>query len=228
MAKKLRNHTESKAAVSGTQQRFHESGTIEGTRLVEKKEQILAGALRAFLSQGYIVSMDAIASESGVAKQTIYSYFKDKQSLFAALMDRLLDRFVSAGMTEDLMSLEPQLLLRKLAQITLSRMDDWEYVSLLRLVIGESARFPELGDLYISRLVRPATQRLAEYFRVSDKLYFPDPEATARIVHGSLIHFIVVQEILGGKHSMPMARDRAIGSLVDMILFASEHGKQAR
>lgn len=227
MVRKLRNHIESKAA-SGTQQRFHQSSTIEGTRLAEKREQILAGALRAFLSQGYIVSMDAIANESGVAKQTIYSYFKDKQSLFGALMDRLLDRFVSAGMNEELMSLEPQVLLRKLAQITLSRMDDWEYVSLLRLVIGESARFPELGDLYLSRLVQPATQRLAEYFRSCDKLYFADPEATARIVHGSLIHFMVVQEILGGKHSMPLARDRAIGSLVDMILFASEHGRQAR
>jgi len=51
----------------------------------KKREKILEGALRAFLRNGYAANMDVIAAEGGVAKQTIYTYFKDKESLFARL-----------------------------------------------------------------------------------------------------------------------------------------------
>jgi AcrR family transcriptional regulator len=197
-------------------------------RARDKREQIMQGALRTFLSNGYSASMDAIAAESGVAKQTLYSYFGAKEELFSALMDRLLEHFVDAGMTPELRSLPTQSFLRKLAQITLSQMDDWEYVSLMRLVIGESARFPELSELYLSRLVSPGIAKLAQYIRENDELAFGDPEAVARIMHGSLINFIIAQEILGGKHTMPMSRERLINSLIDVILFASQQSAQSR
>lgn len=213
---------------STKQSRFHGHEAPESARLQERREKILEGALRAFLSHGYAVSMDTIANETGVAKQTLYSYFKDKQSLFGALMDRALDRFVSAGLTHDILTLEPSQILRKITQAALSRMDDWEYVSLLRLVIGESGRFPELAELYLSRLIRPGTQKLAAYIASNEQLRFADAEATARIIHGSLIHFIVVQEILNGKHTMPLARERMSNALVDLVLFAAEGSKNSR
>ncbi|HEY9785053.1 MAG TPA: TetR/AcrR family transcriptional regulator [Candidatus Obscuribacterales bacterium] len=214
--------------LSGKTKRFHQLSNDESKRFKEKREQILEGALRAFLGQGYAASMDTIAQEAGVAKQTLYSYYKDKKSLLSALIDRLLDRFVTAGMSPEILTMDPQPFLRKIAQITLSRMDDWEYVSLLRLIIAESAKFPELGELYVTKLIRPGIQKLATYISANEKLSFADPEATARIIHGSLIHFIVVQEILYGKHSMPLARERMINALVDMVLFASEKGKESR
>lgn len=213
---------------STKESRFHGVDALEISHLNERRQKILEGAMRAFLSGGYAVSMDTIAAEAGVAKQTLYSYFKDKESLFSALMDRALDRFVSAGMTHEILSLEPAQLFRTIAQVTLSRMDDWEYVSLLRLVIGESARFPELGELYLSKLVKPGTQKLADYIKSHEQFRFADPEATARLLHGSLIHFIVVQEILGGKHSVPLSRDRLTNALLDLVMFAAEGSKHAR
>lgn len=50
-----------------------------------KREAILNAAKNLFLSKGYDgSSMDAIASEAGVSKLTVYSHFNDKETLFAA------------------------------------------------------------------------------------------------------------------------------------------------
>ena len=52
-----------------------------------KRGGILAAAERLFLSLGYIgTTMDAVAIEAGVTKQTVYRYFPSKVSLFSALI----------------------------------------------------------------------------------------------------------------------------------------------
>lgn len=51
-------------------------------RSQRKREQILAAASELFMSQGYMTSMDLIAEQAGVSKQTVYSHFKTKDDLF--------------------------------------------------------------------------------------------------------------------------------------------------
>lgn len=52
--------------------------------IMDKKEQIINSARELFKKFGYKkVSMDEIANASGVTKKTVYSYFKDKDELFA-------------------------------------------------------------------------------------------------------------------------------------------------
>jgi len=201
---------------------------VSEERQSKKREKILAGALRAFLSHGYAANMDMIAAEGGVAKQTVYTYFRDKESLFSALVDRLMDRFVSAGMTADLMSQEPTAFFRTVTQIAFQRMDDPEYVGLIRVIIAESARSPELSELYLTRLVRPGVDSLAHYIRENPELRFSDPEAVARIIHGALVNFMISQEILNGKYTMPMGRERLASALLELVLFAAEQAKRAR
>jgi AcrR family transcriptional regulator len=56
----------------------------------DKTKQILQGAMREFLTHGYAgTSMDKVAKTGGVSKATVYSYFADKEGLFAALVQRL-------------------------------------------------------------------------------------------------------------------------------------------
>ena len=48
-----------------------------------KRDQIIESATKLFIEQGYPnTSMDKVAKEAGVSKQTVYSHFKDKESLF--------------------------------------------------------------------------------------------------------------------------------------------------
>src|SRR5919197_1253535 len=52
-----------------------------------KREQILQGARRVFLAQGFdAASMGEIARAAGVSKGTLYVYFKDKEDLFEAIV----------------------------------------------------------------------------------------------------------------------------------------------
>ncbi|VAW76388.1 Transcriptional regulator, AcrR family [hydrothermal vent metagenome] len=57
----------------------------------EKKERAIVSAAEAlFLQQGYgVISMDQIAKQAGVTKQTVYRYFASKNELFAAVMKRV-------------------------------------------------------------------------------------------------------------------------------------------
>ncbi|AZD06592.1 Transcriptional regulator, AcrR family [Pseudomonas chlororaphis] len=50
-----------------------------------KRQAILEAAKTLFLSNGYAnTSMDAVATEAGVSKLTVYSHFNDKETLFSA------------------------------------------------------------------------------------------------------------------------------------------------
>ncbi len=114
----------------------------------QKREQILQGAMQVFLQSGYAgTSMDRVAAEAGVAKQTIYSHFQDKEGLFKALMEQItLDRFRSVFSLEDFAG-DPAVRLRQLAETYLTKVADQNYLSITRIIIGESERFPELARL---------------------------------------------------------------------------------
>ena len=59
-------------------------------RSAGKTDAILSSARELFLSDGYArTSMDAIAARAGVSKQTVYSHFADKDTLFAAVVASL-------------------------------------------------------------------------------------------------------------------------------------------
>ncbi len=52
-------------------------------------DRILEAALSAFASRGYeVVSLDALASELGVSKQTILYWFESKDALLSAVIER--------------------------------------------------------------------------------------------------------------------------------------------
>ncbi|AHI24916.1 Transcriptional regulator, TetR family [Komagataeibacter xylinus E25] len=53
-----------------------------------KRAQVLQGAKKIFLTQGYErASMSTIAGESGVSKGTLYSYFVSKEALFSTFFE---------------------------------------------------------------------------------------------------------------------------------------------
>jgi AcrR family transcriptional regulator len=56
-----------------------------------RRQQILDAALAVLAQQGYSeVLLDDVARRAGVAKGTLYLYFKDKQHLYTAVMEGLM------------------------------------------------------------------------------------------------------------------------------------------
>lgn len=57
----------------------------------ERKKQILDAALKAFAEHGYErTSIAIICEKAGIARPTLYQYFKDKRSLFRELLEGYL------------------------------------------------------------------------------------------------------------------------------------------
>jgi AcrR family transcriptional regulator len=206
---------------SAPQSKKTSSGGLEGALKVvsQKREQILQGAMQVFLASGYAsTSMDRVAAVAGVSKQTIYSHFQDKEGLFKALMERVtFDRVRNFLGKEEILG-EPEVVLPQLAEFFLTVVADQEYLSLLRLIIAESVRFPELAQLYTRSVIQRGRQLLSRYFQSRPELDIADPEAMAQIFVGSLVSYVLAQEILYGKETIPLERDRVITSLVDLML----------
>ena len=56
----------------------------------KKQNEIIQSALDLFLLQGYgATSMDAVAKQAGMTKQTVYRYYPSKETLFVAVMEKI-------------------------------------------------------------------------------------------------------------------------------------------
>jgi AcrR family transcriptional regulator len=98
--------------------------------------------------------MDQIAAAAAVSKQTVYKQFADKQSLFREIVTGTVEE-VSDPVARQVASLRDsadlEASLRNLARALLSQVIQPRMMQLRRLVIGEAARFPELGRLFYQR-----------------------------------------------------------------------------
>lgn len=186
----------------------------------DKVEQILQGAMQEFLVHGYAgTSMDRVAASGGVSKATVYSYFQDKKGLFKALVERLAkERFQSVFGTKKLEG-EPKKVLQELAVKALNEMfHDDEYMAFMRVLIGESGRFPEIAQFSVEILIKPVVDTLHDYFLSHKELNISDPEAAARIFVGSLVHFVMTQKMMHGSDILPMESHRLTNTLTDLVV----------
>ncbi len=188
-----------------------------------KREQIIAGALKVFLKYGYEgTSMNRVAEEAGVIKQTIYSHFNDKESLFKAIIESLTLRHFHSEFGDSVpFEVAPEVAMRHAAKIFADRQRDPSYIALMRTVVGESSRFPELARLYTNTVIKPGAAMLTAYFKAHPELKLKDPEAAARIYCGSIVNNIMTQEVLYGKEILPFELSRIVDALIEMILPAA-------
>ena len=188
-----------------------------------KAAAILAGARQEFLAHGYAsTSMDRVAAAAGVSKATVYSHFQDKAGLFSALVKELAeDRFQTMLFDphdESTLRGEPRTVLTELANKLLDEAAcDSQFCEFMRLIVGESGRFPELSAPYVDNVAKPLIDAVARYIASCKTLNVDDPEAIARTYVGTLVYFIILQRVLGGSSLMPMEGDRMIATLVDLI-----------
>lgn len=188
----------------------------------EKAKAILHGALQVFMAQGYAAaSMDRIAAAAGVSKSTLYSNFQDKEGLFLALVQELTSasrQGVFGLLSQTDLQAPPQEVLRQIAAIMLDNFDqNPSLLTLMRLVIGESDRFPEVAKKFVVEIQKPLLEQLTLYLASQTQLNLPDPAISARIFAGSLVHYLIIQKLLYGDEVIPLDRDRMVDGLIQAI-----------
>lgn len=196
-------------------------GTEVDSRLPQKVEAILQGAMQEFLTHGFAgTSMDRVTAAAGVSKATVYSYFQDKETLFFALIDRSISshRNILDRLDPEFFKREPNDVLRDLANNFLNQVSTTpELLDLIRIAIAESKRFPLLSQHMILNTDRQFLAVVTEYLRSGSGLQLADPGATTRVFLGALVHYAIVEYMLQAGAVMPMNRQRLVDSLVELI-----------
>jgi AcrR family transcriptional regulator len=129
---------------------------------LHRQEEILAAAFEVFAAHGFEAArIDEVARQAGIAKGTIYLYFRDKDQLFRAVVRSLLQkRFdVIAGSFKG----TAEQLLRELLSRMYSQVVGNEKVrSIVRLLIAEGGRFPQLTEIYHREIIAPGMKAVRQ------------------------------------------------------------------
>jgi TetR/AcrR family transcriptional regulator, mexJK operon transcriptional repressor len=140
----------------------HRSGgrpTAEAAAQLETT--ILGAATTAFLADGYAATtIEAIARACGVAKRTIYARWSGKSALFLAVLERLMAKWLSDAGDWDVAA-DLEIALNDAASRILVIALTPEAVALNRLLVAESARFPELPVMMHQAGAGEGTTRIA-------------------------------------------------------------------
>lgn len=201
----------------------------EKRRTQRTRERIRAAAKRLFLQQGYLAtSTDAILAEAGISsKETLYRHYASKEELFVDVLGQLSleqpsfsEKVAALSTPEDLMSLRQTL--TTLAREILSIMSQPEYLALVRVVIAEAPRFPQLGALYFSAVPLRGLAIITGQLRAATERQLiadVDFDAVGRALLGGLLSYAIPNLISGGEPAQAPTLERA-DALVEVILRA--------
>lgn len=184
-----------------------------------KREQVVSAAARLFLQEGFgTTGMDAIAEEAGVSKATVYSYYKDKASLFTDVMVQVCDE-VGGHDTGALVADSPEATLKAAALYGVQRVLQALDRAIIQRVVAESREFPELGKRFWEAGPGPLEAFVTDYLAKADAsgaLEVEDPaRAAARFV--GQVTGLYLLPILVGARGRPSEKElrRDLDEVVD-------------
>jgi len=132
-------------------------------RKAERPHEILEAAFLEFSRNGYaMTTLDQIAERAGVTKGTIYVYFASKEQLFISMVRELMKATLDTvqdmferhdGSTADLLRAQFSFIYQHLVE-------DRRRREVVRMLISEASRFPELADRYHQDVHRPCLDML--------------------------------------------------------------------
>jgi AcrR family transcriptional regulator len=127
-------------------------------RSAARREAILAAALDEFSSRGFEAArLDDVARRAGVAKGTIYLYFRDKESLFQELVRAMLTPLIGTIEALGAADVPMSVLADQIAELFVREVYETRRKDVIRLMISEGRRFPKLAEFYyrevLSRII---------------------------------------------------------------------------
>lgn len=125
-------------------------GRLRGRpRCDERHKAILEAATSLFMERGFEgTSMDAIAKEAGVSKQTVYSHFSTKENLFSSAITHKMEDYFPQGnfVIAEGGSLEEELTIvaSQYANLLMSK----DAMSVFRLLVSEAPKGSHLAEIF--------------------------------------------------------------------------------
>jgi len=133
-------------------------GGPRAERRAERRQAILAAALKEFSARGFAAArLDDIADAAGIAKGTIYLYFRDKETLFQDLILSEMGPVVATLETALAVDLPVRAVAERAVELFVREIYGTSRREIIRLILSEGPRFPQLADFYyrevLSRII---------------------------------------------------------------------------
>lgn len=149
-----------------------------------KRDQILDGAKSCFLKVGFeAASMNAITSEAGVSKGTIYVYFENKEELFKGLIDRERTAMLTVAEHELHDAHSTAEALQRFGVAVTTKLTSNVVIRAQRMVLAVAERMPDLAARFFGPDPFSAIVVLKQFLDdkvVSGELQINDTELAAR------------------------------------------------
>jgi TetR/AcrR family transcriptional repressor of mexJK operon len=202
-------------------------------RSARKRQAIMEAATALFLRDGYRnTSMDQVAADAAVSKQTVYKQFADKEQLFRdivlgvtanseAVITEMTSALRGAGVAS---AADLRAVLTDLARRYLDGVLQPHVVALRRLIIAEAERFPDLARTYFEQAPARAIELIADAvaaYAERGLLAVADPRLAA--AHFAYLVLAIPQDraqFYPGERPSPAERDRFAGEAVRIFLAA--------
>ena len=201
----------------------------QNTRTQKTRERLRAAAHRLFLQQGYLAtSIDAILAEADISsKETLYRYYSNKEALFADVLSHLT--MEQPGFSEKISALPTphdlpalQQALTTLAREILSMMSQPGYLPLVRMIIAEAPRFPQLPTLFFSTVTQRGLTIMTTLLQEAHErriIAEVDFDAVTHTLLGGLLAYII-PNLFFGRENMPAPALERADAVVEIIMHA--------
>jgi AcrR family transcriptional regulator len=175
-------------------------------RGAKRRAEIVSVAERVFLKRGFAdTTMQMIASLAGGSKETLYRHFTSKEALFAEIVDRRAA--LIAGPQSALARDEaPEAVLSELGLSLMRLMMKSDTSSLLKIVVAEAPRSPQLAKVFYARGPGATLDKLTDYLRAATRrrqLDCPQPLLAAKLFIGSVVAQHHLYSLIGQPPAAP-------------------------
>jgi len=202
--------------ISNAIRKPHSGGRPPRDAVEQLGARVIDCAARLFMERGYAgVSIEAVAAEAGVGKNTIYRRHATKADLFQAVVDEQIRLRLRAPEGIEAGDLAGSL--RRLAILLVAAALNPETTALQRLMIAEAERFPEIAAICLDRAFRPAIamarsvlERHAGPRTTPAELDFAAGQFIAAIVYGPHLHALLGRRDLTTAEAVEQYADRAV------------------
>jgi AcrR family transcriptional regulator len=173
---------------------------------VDRRAQILDAAFQEFSEKGFKgATIKSIAGVAGLQSPAlIYWYFPDKEALFREVLGAKIPVLRAVRDPSGLLDLPPEEVLPTIARGYLSTFDNPAAQRMVRLIMGEAMRRPEIAEIFGSAVINRVLGFLKSYMARQvelGRLRPHDVRSSARAFIGMLL------PQAGGKLFFPVIRE---------------------
>jgi AcrR family transcriptional regulator len=184
---------------------------------------IFDAARHEFAASGYAATnMESVARRAGVSTKTLYRLIPNKAALFEAMITDRIDTFASVVRLKACDGRGIEAALREALIVCGELILDNDVITLQRVIIGDSEKFPEIAETFYHKAIRRTEHTLANWLQAQSErglIKVDDAETAAGMLLGMLV-FQPQRAVLFG-HAPPPDRaelERRADAVAELFL----------